>query len=231
MAVLLKNGAVFLHIPKAGGSWVTKVLYDLGLVEQEFGHQHADMVRVLHADKFPTGKSSKGSLNVPLNRPIGVAAYKFCFVRHPLGWYESWWKYMQGARWREWGQPDDKYHWHPCLALNNRGHGDFNAFVAKVLEEHPGFVTELYGRYTDHGIHFVGKQENLMSDLIHVLHLLGVNADPEYVQRIPLTNASPRLWSPIRWDQGVFSRALRLEFAGLVRYGYTSVGRSNDTKR
>lgn len=222
MAVLLKNGAVFLHVPKTGGTWVTRVLYDLELVEQEFGHQHADMIRVLHADKFPSGKSSRGDFNSSLKRQIEVSTYKFCFVRHPLRWYESWWKYMQEKKWIEWGQPDNKNRWHPCLALNNKGHSDFRVFIENVLAAHPGFVTEMYSRYTDHGIHFVGKQENLVEDLIHVLQSLEVRVDPKYIRRIPLTNVSSELQIPMCWAENIRARVQQLEFAGLLRYGYAS---------
>ena len=47
MSVLLKGGAVFLHIPKTGGSWVHKVLKDTGLSVGSFDHKHADFDRVL----------------------------------------------------------------------------------------------------------------------------------------------------------------------------------------
>ena len=47
MALLLKNGAVFLHIPKTGGNWVREVLGKLDLIESEIGHKHSDVDRVM----------------------------------------------------------------------------------------------------------------------------------------------------------------------------------------
>ena len=48
MAVMLKCGAIFLHVPKTGGSWVTSALANQGLIKKQFGHIHADLVRVLY---------------------------------------------------------------------------------------------------------------------------------------------------------------------------------------
>lgn len=190
MAVLLKNGAVFLHIPKTGGTWITEVLYKLGLVEQEFSHQHANMVRVLHADKFPPGKSSEGQPNKRLSQQIEISTFKFCFVRDPFKWYESWWKYMNTKGWNSWGRCDDKNHWHPCLSINGTGSHDFDTFVENVIKIYPGFVTNLYNQYTENGIHFIGKQESLASDLVHVLKTMKLDIDPELIYQNPVKNAS-----------------------------------------
>ena len=47
MALLLKKGECFLHIPKAGGSWVSVILKEQGLVYKEIGyHKHIDWTRV-----------------------------------------------------------------------------------------------------------------------------------------------------------------------------------------
>ena len=53
MAVMLKCGAIFLHIPKTGGSWVTDVLADQGLIKKQIGQIHADLVRVLYYASGP----------------------------------------------------------------------------------------------------------------------------------------------------------------------------------
>lgn len=41
MVLLLKKcGAIFLHIPKTGGSWVSRVLWECDLVEKRLGYKH-----------------------------------------------------------------------------------------------------------------------------------------------------------------------------------------------
>lgn len=47
MAYLLRCGAVFLHVPKTSGAWVTQILRELDLIEYQLGHEHADFYRAL----------------------------------------------------------------------------------------------------------------------------------------------------------------------------------------
>jgi len=97
MALLLKSGAVFLHIPKTGGTWVTQVLEECGLIRCRFSHKHADLHRVMYSPRYCPWQHAKRCLRFGRAWHAGVAdAYKFCFVRHPLRWYESWWRYMKG---------------------------------------------------------------------------------------------------------------------------------------
>ena len=54
MALLLKGGAVFLHVPKTGGRWVGKVLEESGFaVRLEPGL--GGMVRVVASTPAPRG--------------------------------------------------------------------------------------------------------------------------------------------------------------------------------
>src|ERR1700692_4743238 len=107
MALLLKNGSVFLHIPKTGGTWITRVLERLDLIEVSFGKEHADFDRVFWHNRFyRDGKTLRqifrGKLGSPRSPVIPPDCFKFCFVREPLAWYESWWRYMQSLNWKSW---------------------------------------------------------------------------------------------------------------------------------
>lgn len=43
MAIILKNGECFLHIPKTGGSFVNHILDDVGITKRKIGyHKHLD---------------------------------------------------------------------------------------------------------------------------------------------------------------------------------------------
>ena len=47
MAIILKNNEIFLHIPKTGGSWVSKVLKMQSLTKAYIGcHKHFDWARI-----------------------------------------------------------------------------------------------------------------------------------------------------------------------------------------
>ena len=93
MAIILKNGAVFLHIPKTGGNWVTTILRELNLIKENIAHKHADINHFF----APPSRGRKAIMKYAAHRmlyPPKEKPYMFCFVRNPLNWYESWFKYM-----------------------------------------------------------------------------------------------------------------------------------------
>ena len=244
MAILLKNGVIFLHIPKTGGSWVTAVLEDQGLVKRPIGHIHADLHQVLRLQnskfmimqllldpvKAYVPLSIKRRLNPyrKINRDIwegrlpdkDITPFIFCFVRHPLSWYESIWKYMyQHDQPMFFGRQYDIRRWHPLSMLNGLGDPNFNKFIESVITKRPGFVTELYGWYTMPGVNFVGKQENLVEDLIRALRMANIDFDEARVRNFKKVNVS---LDPVKfsWDSDLRQEILRLEYAALRRYGY-----------
>jgi hypothetical protein len=95
MAFLLKNGAVFLHIPKTGGTWIKHVLEKLDLIQAPLGHQHSDWDRSfwhdkLHHDLKVTRYLFRRAIRSPRAQARSLPdCFKFCFVREPLQWYES----------------------------------------------------------------------------------------------------------------------------------------------
>jgi hypothetical protein len=225
MANLLKNGAVFLHIPKTGGSWVTGVLEELNLVETSCGPEHADFGRAFWHTRFH--REAK-TLRQMLRRAVGSKraasiqpdCFRFCFVREPLDWYESWWRFMQGLDWKSWGDERDPYRWHPNSMLNGLGSRDFNTFVHNVNRKRPGYVTEMYGWYVRPGVGFVGKMERLQRDLLRAFRLMGLDVDASKIAAMPPLNESPCHIPKPEWDPELKRTTLRLEYAGYVRFGY-----------
>jgi hypothetical protein len=223
MSFRLKNGAVFLHIPKTGGTWVASLLERLDLVDRPL-EPHGDFERLFWNGRFhPDGKVFRNLLRRRLGLlppPIDPACFKFCFVREPLGWYVSWWRYMEGMNWRTWGSETDPYLWSPLAMLNGLGSPDFNTFVENVNRKRPGFVTELFGRFARPSVDFIGRQENLRDDFLAALHLSGLKPDPAIVENFPrLNEASGRVPFP-DWDPCVWRRTLHFEYAAYARYGY-----------
>jgi hypothetical protein len=240
MAVMLNCGAVFLHIPKTGGSWVTDILRSQGLVRKEFTHIHADMVRVRYYNSG-TASAVRSSYEwakslVPRKlKALGPAQrlkksaeqacesslpFYFCFVRHPLRWYESWWRYMCGRSGADWASESDLTSWHPCGILRELGDPEFATFVRNVNRVRPGFVTELYGLYTQQGIQFVGQQERLVDDLVDVLKKLNVNFDEQQIRESKRVNVSKTERLPIEWAPDLEFQTTQFELAGMARYGY-----------
>ena len=221
MALLLKNGAVFLHIPKTGGNWVTEVLYNLDLVEENVAAKHADIDRYF---SYP-GKTRISIIKLALKELLSFPKkepFMFCFVRNPISWYESWFKYMsQPTRnWRDWGGENSIYGWHPNRMLNGVEADSFNELIENMIKKRPGYVTEMYGWYTEPPMRFIGKQENLANDLIEVLKIMNLNFDEEYVRNYKKVGVSPKPSKEIVWDPDLKRKVTLLEYAGLVRYGY-----------
>lgn len=222
MALILKGGAVFLHVPKTGGNWVTKVLDECGLVRGRLGHKHADFNRLL----APVNPASWGPFGYfswrKIRRTLEPKPFMFCFVRHPLKWYESWFKYMaQPARkWRDWGSEKEVFDWHPNAVLNGCGADDFNQFVRNVAGKRPGYVTELYAAYAQPQVDFIGKQENLRADLVTVLKRLNLDFDEDFVLNYQDVGVSPEPGRKVEWDPALREQMLALEHIALLRYGY-----------
>ncbi len=209
MALLIQNNLLFLHIPKTGGNWVTAVLRSMGLIKQRIGHKHATF------NQLP-----KSFVNTFLEKDN---ARVFCFIRHPLSWYESWFKYMtQPSRnWRAWGSCHE---WHPCRPLNGLGDADFNRFMHNVLRQEPGFVTRLYDSYiqrpSTRPTLYVGKQENLRNDLIEIFETTGVEFDRDLILSYPAVGVSPQPMPPVQWGPGIRTQAESFEARGISEWGY-----------
>ena len=225
MAVLLTNGSVFLHIPKTGGTWVRHVLGELNSIRRDIGPEHADWDRAFwygHMQEKPRVvryllRRLIGSARTPKLEPT---CFRFCFVREPLGWYESWWRFMESRDWPEWGSESSPYKWHPTAMLNGLRSSDFNDFVRKVNRKRPGFVTEMYGWYVRPGIDFVGKMETLEKDFRKVLQLMGTDLSQAPACSAPPQNKTEECITRPAWDPEVRRETYQLEYAAYVRFGY-----------
>jgi hypothetical protein len=234
MAFLLKNGAVFLHIPKTGGTWIKHVLQDLDLIQAPLGHQHSDWDRAfwhdkLHGDLKVMRYLVRRAIRSPRAQArINPDCFKFCFVREPLSWYQSYWRFMESLdwNWQAWGDEKNPYRWHPCAMINCLRSSDFNTFVHKVNKKRPGFVTEMYGWYVRPGIGFVGRQEHLLEDMGMALALMGLQVGLEKKAPIARQNETPCHIPVPQWDPVLRKKTLQLEYAGYSRFGYPVDGGS-----
>ena len=231
MAIKLKNGAEFLHIPKTGGRWVESILYSNNLVSHNKGHKHADYDANLFdydSNLFPIGKGRKRNLLLlmslfktkVISKDVShqTSPFRFCFVRHPLSWYESWWKFMVPMGWREFGKTNTANSWHPNSVLNGLGSNDFNEFLWNVIKKRPGYVSELFMSYTKSGINFIGRTESLNQDMLDVLNILGLEVDESKILEAPKFHVSKKL--QVEWDPKLKAMMMKLELPALIHFGY-----------
>jgi hypothetical protein len=194
----IKTGKlVFYHIPRTGGVFVKEAMRKSGIAYARCrrvpgSNQEWELKREHDIPDFVRPEDKDGLLS-------------FCFVRHPLEWYRSFWCYRKKNDYLDLKFPADR-----CWD------DDFNQFVANVLNEHPeGFVTKLYQFYIGGDkIDFIGRQENLTDDLVRVLELAGETFDEEVIRKMKWHNiaaASKRYGRQAIFDEFTKSKVLALE--------------------
>ncbi len=210
MAAILNNGEFFIHIPKTGGTFVKRVLNTLDLTKEHVNLSSSHCTTRIMKEHFQWGE------NYP---------FIFCFVRHPITWYESYYAFMYQKRLKPLKQFVYKQKNYPLLILEDflvncfsEGVLSFDKFLRFIINNRPGFVTELYSCYDTFECSFVGKQENLDKDLSKVLELMGYGYHYETIKHFRIINKTPPL--DIKWDKGLKREILATEIACLRRYNY-----------
>ena len=199
MAYLLPH-CLILHIPKTGSDWVRAACQEAvkGPI-CEIGEWHCDL---------QTAKQIllKKGLEIPL---IGT------FVRNPLDWYRSAWMY-----WKETGRfprPEDA----PQVETDN-----FECFVRNCMAVEPqGYISTLYEQFTGlipGEISVIGKQENLVDDLIRLLKLAGEDFDEGKLRAVKSKNVAGNktdLTFP-GYSFDLTQKVIQFERCTFERYGY-----------
>jgi len=227
MATLLKCNAIYLHIPKTGGTFLKNLFEKMNLVEFGFSRDHADMERVVNISNHYPGNYLLRSIQLKRNLETHIQqCYKFTFVRNPFDWYESYWRFMEDLKWKpftnipartRFGFPQDT--WHPFKPIEKYGHSNFNIFIENIIKHEPGFLTNMYNGFTSpEHIDFVGKQENLMEDILTIFRQLKIPYDPNLINLNYKINESKA--SRPSWDKDNKNLLFKLEEETFKKYGY-----------
>jgi hypothetical protein len=176
MTVLLPNSA-FLHIPRTGGTWIREVLAGANLIEDEIVSQTPE-------------ESTEGSVRSWHNVPSSNAGFLskehiFCFVRHPLTWYQSYWAYKAYNR-----------SWVLDAAEKNKidvcASHFFREFIDNVIDTFPdGYLAHMFYFYASKAT-LIGKLENLHNDLVAMLTEAGENFRLDDILRVAPANVADK---------------------------------------
>lgn len=169
MALYFPNSnSLLLLTPKTGSVWVREALGYAGIYSLNLGPEQlrGHGYLALYGRNFET---------------IGA------FVRHPVTWHRSYWAYRTSGR-SEWDMrwDIDRQCWD----------SSFHLYVEKVCRNMPQFTSKLFARFVgpeSDPISFIGRQENLVSDLCDFLHLCGETFSREKIEVVAPQNTSENL--------------------------------------
>lgn len=235
MARFLNDPPILIqHIPRTGGTWIQYAVESL--------YADDEYARVLRGGDLATNPRSWHPTWAPKKHcllhhyyagripPDAVIA---CFVRHPLAYYESTWRYLEriGRAKRLHICQSRKWPWHPQREPAEKWLPDFNAWAMRMTEEVPGWATRLFEAYTGpRGAEicsFIGRTETLQDDFVRLLRMHGhEDRDTSAVELIPQQNAAPN--AEVEWDTLVMAAVLCSENVAVDRwYGASTINRRN----
>lgn len=183
---LLDSSALFQHIPRTGGTFVQAALTSL-------------QIPATHWTKQKPNTFKKHAL-LSQYRPeyMGQVKFVFAFVRHPVDYYLSVWKFLtdsdRNTSRRRLGQLAKKGLWHPHGKAASLYKPDFCEWVDAILEAEPAWATRLFESYVGpeggEFCQFIGRTETLRSDLAQLLIHFNYRIDPADLLKVPKANKS-----------------------------------------
>ncbi|MAH46489.1 hypothetical protein CMI37_11695 [Candidatus Pacearchaeota archaeon] len=195
MALLLKN-SIFIHIPKTGGSWVRQATRRSGIVTNEIHYRNSEKKPEHWQHCTPADLNCEGR-------------FTFCFVRHPLDWYASFWAYRKRLGLLTDHELDQIIHTY-----------SFPKYIEIILDKYPsGYVSTMYKKYTY--VDYVGRNENLVEDLIKALQLGNEQFNEEVIRKFPRANASASIdpWKKlVEYPPELRERVCEVESDAIKRY-------------
>jgi len=218
---LPEKRALFLHVPRTGGTWLGRAMNIAGVPLEKWGTV-CPMYRMRKHTILP--HYSKGLLD----RVDRI----FSFVRHPKDYYVSVWRftkravniYPENMEQHVFQQKaastivEATYRWKP----------DFNEWMEEMLEEEPCWVTRWFERFVGphrgEFCHYIGRLETLEQDAAELMGLLGYEerwkeAQPEIAKiKMSRRGVNQRQAPLIVWEPELLERVLRNERVAIRRF-------------
>jgi len=181
MAVHIENtNTIFIHFPKTGGTFVREILKKVSKshrIKSKYHPSHTPM-REIEMDRY---KNS------------------FAFVRDPLTWYESTFKFMLDYcvnRKGKFGVNENN----PLKLLSKFASPSFQDYMDQVVDTCPGHYQEEFLNFIDFDrISFIGLQENLNHHLFYIFQQIGLKCPRPVIFNSP--KHGQRIY-PCEWKKG-----------------------------
>lgn len=208
---LVNHRALFLHIPRTGGTWVGRALAAAGIEYIRRYKKRGHYDRCLPVNHLFAGHHwRKYHADTP-----------FCLcwsvVRHPLTYYPSVWRWLRSGSMRP------RWNWHPHMTAARLWRPVFGDWVNSLLDQEPSWYTRLVEGYVGpeggEYCEWIGRTRTLTSDLIEGLRYCGVELRADQVGVIRgLDRANVSTGESPLWPAGVEERVLHEERALLRRF-------------
>lgn len=215
-----ERDTLFIGGPKIGNHWVERCLRNLRPTGIQVRHHP------LERDRTKARIHKHMTLLQWVECYGFIPKHVFTFVRNPLDWYRSFWKYQlqQEGGWNTW----ERFTWHPLSPVGRCSHNTFEDFLRSSLEMNGGFVSRMYEWYAGpEGMErvVVGRLEYGANSLIACLTLCGWSLDTEQKHIIESTipqNETPvqrAEWLDMEYTMDVLSdEVLRMEYPAIRRF-------------
>lgn len=181
-AIIVNNDVLFLHVPRTGGSFITKLL------RKRWG------VTQLSSRNMPEyyGHALIGHFG-----DLQRYRFTFAFVRHPVSWVESIWKFIQSRKY-PWRPFKKSLHgrWHPWDILLSYEADEFLDWIHNIIRNEPGLFTRMtewfVGPPDSRLIDFIGRYDTLHADICTALTLARLPDPPSLADVQAMEPVSPR---------------------------------------
>ena len=128
---LPESGLLIQHMPRTGGTWVERAVRRCGI-------RHSNWI-----SSQPRWLPKKHSLITHYRFPkMARVRLIACFVRHPLAYYESVWKWMARGMKRRGAVHLRRYSWHPRFCSVRWYQLDFNDWYRRPSRGSTSRATE-----------------------------------------------------------------------------------------
>jgi hypothetical protein len=136
---------------------------------------------------------------------------RFTIIRNPFSWYASYWAYKQYEGW--------KGNWifgERCIS------DDFDTFIHLVTSDHPGFLMNLFSRFTRPSVTIL-RNELLATELCSFLLRESVSFDRQILLDTPSANPGaslPEFWGSTTYTERSIQKVIESEQELFLRYLY-----------